>query len=156
MRPTEKRVDVRVYMLPEERDCLKNLADEQGISLSELIYATVCKKYKLQGKKARSENLASKIAKNEMPKQEPLDAGPSKKEQSLIDELESVDVPVSEEPPQDVGTAVTEMTRDEQEARLKFLKGELHKAFNGERLPTEVFNAYMQERDQLRAILHHK
>ncbi len=140
----ELRIDVRVYLRAEEHEHLKTVAKENGVSLSELIGTAVLKKYPLHKKKARSENLASKIA-NDIPsvsEQVPLDEPTPKERESQIDDLVSCDV--------------ESMTQDEQEARLKFVKNKLHMAYNGEPLEKELFSAYMQERDKLRAILGHK
>ena len=140
----ELRIDVRVYLRAEEHEHLKNIAKENGVSLSELIGTAVLKKYPLHKKKARSENLASKIA-NDIPlvsEQVPLDEPIPKERESQVDDLVSCDV--------------ESMTHGEQEARLAEVKKLLRNAYNGERLSKEQFATLMQERDDLRTLLGHK
>ncbi|MBQ8000416.1 MAG: hypothetical protein IJ298_04275 [Ruminococcus sp.] len=142
----EPRVECKFYLLPEERDHLKQVAKEKEVSFSDLLRTTVLKKYPMSKKrKARSVDLASPIAKGippVLPEQEPLETPVPEKRESPVVEVVSCDV--------------ESMTRDEQEARLKFLKHKIHMAYNGESLDKEVFNAYMQERNKLRAKLGHK
>lgn len=142
----EPRVECKIYLRPEERDHLKEVALENEVSLSDLIRTTMLKKYPMsKQRKARSVDLASPIAKDitpELPKQEPLENHVPEKRETMVDAVVSCDV--------------ESMTRDEQEARLKFLKHKIHMAYNGESLDKEIFNAYMQERNKLRAILGHK
>lgn len=49
----EKRVNARIYFYPEDREHLKQVAKEHGISMSELIRRTVLKKYPMPKKKSR-------------------------------------------------------------------------------------------------------
>ena len=142
----EPRVECKIYLRPEERDHLKQVALEKEVSLSDLIRTTMLKKHPMsKQRKARSVDLASPIAKDippELPEQEPLETHVPEKRESTVDGVVSCDV--------------ESMTRDEQEARLKFVKHKIHMAYNGEHLDKETFNAYMQERDKLRTILGHK
>lgn len=142
----EPRTKCCVYLRPEEMEHLKTVAQQKEVSLSDLIGTTVLKKYPMpKKKKARSENLASQIANDipsELPEQVPLDEPSPKQKESQVDDVVSCDV--------------ESMTQDEQKARLKFVKHKLHMAYNGEYLDKETFNAYMQERDKLQAILGHK
>ena len=47
----EPRVECKIYLRPEERDHLKEVAKENEVSLSDLIGRTVLKKYPLPKKK---------------------------------------------------------------------------------------------------------
>ena len=47
----EPKVILRVYLTPDERDALKQIAEEQNSSLSELIATATRKQYKLGKKK---------------------------------------------------------------------------------------------------------
>lgn len=142
----EPRVECKFYLLPEERDHLKQVAKEKEVSFSDLLRTTVLKKYPMSKKrKARSVDLASPIAKSipsELPEQESPGTPVPEKRESAVDEVVSCDV--------------DSMTRDEAEARLAEVKNILKAAYNGETLPKETFSSLIQERDALRAILGHK
>jgi len=47
----EPRVECKIYLRPEERDHLKEVAKEKEVSLSDLIRRTVLKKYPMPKKK---------------------------------------------------------------------------------------------------------
>ena len=47
----EPRVECKIYLKPEERDHLKEVAKEKEVSLSDLIGTTVLKKYPMPKKK---------------------------------------------------------------------------------------------------------
>lgn len=60
------RAEARVYFLPEQHQHLKAIAEEKGISLSELISTTVLKKYPIS-KKGREKKPAQWVACTQSP-----------------------------------------------------------------------------------------
>ena len=53
----EKRIDVRVYLTPDEHEYLKAVAAENGISMSELLRTCTLRKCKFNQKKKASQKL---------------------------------------------------------------------------------------------------
>ena len=53
----DKRIDVRVYLEPDEHEYLKAVATENGISMSELLRTCTLKKCKFSKKKKASQKL---------------------------------------------------------------------------------------------------
>lgn len=138
----EPRVECKFYLRPEERDHLKQVAQEKEVSLSDLIGATLLKKYPMTKKKARSVNLASSVANcisSELPEQVPLDDPLPEKTESSVDELESRDVD----------------SIKEKESRLREVNRMLNLAKKGERLERDVYFSLVEEQKALREELNH-
>ena len=138
----EPRVECKFYLRPEERDHLKQVAQEKGVSLSDLIGATLLKKYPMAKKKARSVNLASTVANSissELPEQVPQDELLPEKTESSVDESA----------PKDVDSI------KEKESRLREVNRLLNLAKKGDRLERDVYFSLVEEQKTLRAELGH-
>ena len=138
----EPKVECKFYLRPEERDHLKQVAQEKGVSLSDLIGATLLKKYPMEKKKARSVNLAPTVANcisPELPEQVPQDDPLPEKTESSVDDVAPKDV---------------DSTR-EKEARLREVNRLLNLAKKGDRLERDVYFSLLEEQKALRASLGH-
>lgn len=71
----ETKVILRVYVTPDERDALKQIAEEQNTSLSELIATATRKQYKLGKRKKVRQKTASLLDNTEIANQHTVDAG---------------------------------------------------------------------------------
>ena len=111
-------------------------------TFSDLIGATLLKKYPMEKKKARSVNLAATVANSissALPEQVQLDEPLPEKTESLVDESA----------PRDVDSI------REKEARLREVNRMLNLAKKGERLERDVYFALIEEQKTLRASLGH-
>ncbi len=81
----EPKVILRVYLTPDERDELKQIAEEQNSSLSELIATATRKQYKLGKKKKVRQVNASLLDNTEIANEQPSDLPPEMSSNGQLD-----------------------------------------------------------------------
>ena len=64
----EPRVECKIYLRPEERDHLKEVAKEKEVSLSDLIKTTVLKKYPMKKRKQPTESPTPELTREQVQK----------------------------------------------------------------------------------------
>ena len=146
------KTDVRIYIDDDYKLYLKLIAEEQGVSVNQLVMKLINKKYPFD-KKAKAA-LEAKVAEATLPlPNRECECQPEREDISLLSESvnnqNETDTAVSSE------IRTDELTREQQEARLKEVSAILRKAFNGDKLPKDEFQRLHNEQKQLRAILGH-
>ncbi len=113
----EPKIEVRVYLSPDEHEYLKAVAKENNMSMTELLRTCTLKKCKYTKKRASQKISVPSTAKE---------------------------------------TAATpEPDTKDMEKRLVEVNTRLNRAYKGDKLPIEEYNALKEEQAKLRAILGH-
>ena len=146
------KTDVRIYISDEQKEVVKMAAEARGISVNQLLMELINKKYPYD-KKAQAA-LEARIAEATLPlPNRECECQPEREDISLLSESvnnqNETDTAVSSE------IRTDELTREQQEARLKEVSAILRKAFNGDKLPKDEFQRLHNEQKELRAILGH-
>ena len=140
------KTDVRIYIEDDYKAYLKLIAEEQGVSVNQLVMKLLVKKYPFD-KKARAV-LEARVAEATLPlpKKEVTD---NQKGGAVVSLQNETDTAVSSE------VHIDESVRRQQEARLREVNTRLNQAMKGDKLPYDEYQRLKQEQAELRSTLGH-
>ena len=140
------KTDVRIYIDDDYKAYLKLLAEEQGVSVNQLVMKLLVKKYPFD-KKAKAV-LSARVAEATLPL--------PKKEVTDNQEVgEGVSIQNETDTAVSLEVHIDESLREQQEARLREVNKRLNQAMKGDKLPYDEYQRLKQEQADLRAILNH-
>ena len=140
------KTDVRIYIEDDYKAYLKLIAEEQGVSVNQLVMKLLVKKYPFD-KKAKAV-LEARVAEATLPL-------PKKEVTDNQEEGEGVCLQRETDTAVSLEVHIDESLHRQQETRLREVNTRLNQAMKGDKLPYDEYQRLKQEQAELRAILGH-